>query len=466
MKTIYHFLFFSLWVCLWMSGCSDKEEPIVESSIILSGANSYVFEMAGGTQTISFTSTQPWTASSGQSWCKVTPASGQAESGSITISVDENTTFDERNTSVVIRSGDVTESVTVTQKQKDALTVTSGKLEFSAQGGEAEVEVKSNVSYTCEVEEGARGWLSVISSRAMTSSVVNLKIEENEEFDKREGKLFIRSGDLTETVTVFQEGASPSIVLSQNEYTVGSAGETLTIQLRSNVEYQMLMPEGESWLQVVESRAYSDYTHYILVSANDTYGSRNAEIRFLNEENELEEIVRIVQVQNDAIVVAQDEYVLDAVTTRLDFDVNANVEFEVVVSADWIRTGSESRSLTTYPLSFVVDENIEVEPREGMISLTYGDLRQDIRIIQNARVDYGLLSVTHSNWNFLVPKITGRYLKGIVRWGDDSEEPYSESLLHPYVGEKTYTLQIDVWGAEEVEFPNLIGIDEIDISAF
>ena len=466
MKTIYQSFILSLWICLFITGCSDKEEHVVEPSIVFSGITSSTFDAAGGTQSISFTSTQPWTVTSGKDWCKVTPLSGQEGNCHITISVDENTSFDERNTSVLIQSGAVRESVTVTQKQKDALTVTSNKVEISAQGGVATIEVKANVSYTCEVDEGSSGWLSVLSSRALSSSVVELEIKENDEVEKREGKLVVRSGDLAEIISVFQEGASPAIVLSQNEYTVNSSGETLTVQLKSNVDYQMILPEEETWLQIIEGRAFSDYTHYIKVAANDTYASRSAEIRFVNEEKELDETVKVVQVQNDAIVVAQEEYILDAETTRLNFEVNANVEFEVAVSVDWIKISEESRALTSYPLAFDVDENLLVKQREGIISLTYGDLRQDIRIVQNGITDYGFLYVTHSNWKMLVPKITGCKLKGMVRWGDNTEEAYSEGLLHPYAEKKTYTLQIEHWGAYEVEFPDLIGIEEIDVSDF
>ena len=142
------------------------------------------------------------------------------------------------------------------------------------------------------------------------------------------------------------------------------------------------------------------------------------------------------------------------------------MEFEVAVSVDWIKISEESRALTSYPLAFDVDENLLVKQREGIISLTYGDLRQDIRIVQNGITDYGFLYVTHSNWKMLVPKITGRKLKGMVRWGDNTEEAYSEGLLHPYAEKKTSTLQIEHWGAYEGEFPDLIGIEEIDVSDF
>ncbi|MBQ8442176.1 MAG: BACON domain-containing protein [Bacteroides sp.] len=463
MKPVYHSIFFCLWACLFLSACSDKEE-VVNPSIVLSGSGSYVFDTEGGTQTLSFQSAKAWTASSGQGWCKVTPASGMGGSGSITLTVEENATYDERNTNVIIRSEGISQSIVVTQKQKDALTVTSNKLEVPAQEGTAEIEVKANVSYTCEIEESAREWISVSSSRALSSSKVVLRIAANEEMEKREGKVVVRSQDMEETVTVYQAAAAPTIVLSQNEYTVASQGETLTIQLRSNVSYQMIMPDGAPWLQVVESRAFSDYTHYIQVAANDTYGSRSAEIRFVNEAESKNEVVTIVQVQNDAIVVAQEEYVLDAVTTQLDFEVNANVEFDVSVSVDWMKQATESRALTAYPLSFEVEENASKEPREGVISLTAGDLKQDIRIVQKGRVDQGVLSVTHSNWEMVVPVITGRFLEGVVYWGDNTQEVYTENLSHSYSEKKEYTLRMELWGAEEVEFPNLVGVKEIDVS--
>lgn len=463
MKPIYNYLFFCLWVCLLGTACSEKEE-IVEPSIVLSGSASYVFATEGGTQTLSFQSAKSWTASSGQSWCKVTPASGMEGTGTITLTVDENTAPDERNTHVIIRSEGVSQSITVTQKQKDALTVTSQKVEVPAQEGTAEIEVKANVAYTCEVEEGARSWISVSSSRALTTSKVVLKIAANEELEKRDGKVFIRSQGFSETVTVYQAAGVPTIVLSQNEYTVGSQGEVIAIQLRSNVEYRMIMPEDAPWLQVVESRAFSDYTHYLQVAANDTYGSRSAEVRFVNEAQNKNEVVKILQVQNDAIVVAQEEYVLDAVNTRLDFEVNANVEFDVSVSVDWMKQETESRALTAYPLSFVVEEHIGKEPREGVITLTSGDLKQDIRVVQQGRVDRGVLSVTHSKWEMAVPLITGHYLEGIVDWGDQTQEAYAENLSHTYGEGKKYTLRIELWGAEEVEFPNLVGIEEIDFS--
>lgn len=464
MKTIYHSILFNLFICFVVVCCSEEQH--IDPSIGISDSTSLIFDTTGGNQTVSFTSAKSWTASSGQSWCKVTPTSGNGGTMSISISADENTTYDERNTSITIQSETVSKRITITQKQKDALMVTSNKLEVTAEGGSVHIELKTNVDYSYEIDKSVQEWISVGSSRTLNTSTIELQIKRNEEFEKREGKIFIRSGNFEEIVTVFQEGASPDIVLTQNEYIVGSNEENITIQLKSNISYQMLMPEGVNWLQIVESRSMSDYTHYLKVFANDTYEARTAEILFVNELKGLSESVKITQVQNDAVVVAQNVYELDAVTTELEFEINANVAFEVYTSDDWIKYQPDSRVLTAYPLSFVIDENISVETREGMIILTSGDLKQEIKVVQKGRIDKSVLSVIHTNWNFLIPKITGHYLEGTIDWGDDRNEIYIENTTHVYELEGNYSIRIDLLGAEEVEFRNLVGIKEIDLSCF
>ena len=468
MKKILYPITMTLLLCIILTSCKDEkeEEVIVKPSITLSGGSSHTVECQGGTIEVNFSSTKAWTASSGQSWCRVSPTGGQGGNAQLTITVDENTTTDERNASVTIKSESASTNITINQKQKDALTVTSQKVEINALGGEAIIQVKANVTYTCEIESQAKDWISIGSSRAMADSEIKLIIKENEDFEKREGKITIRSGELSETVTVYQAGAVPSIILSQNEYVVGSQEETLTIQLRSNVNYRMVMPEDVEWLQVVESRAFSSYTHYLQVAANDTYGARTAVIHFINEEDNLDETVKITQMQNDAIIVALDEYTLEAVTTQLSFDVQTNVELEVSTTADWIHYGAESRALETKQLVFSLDENITLDSREGFIQISSGELKQEIKVVQQGRIDHNIVKVLHTNWNLVIPTITGNNLLGTIQWGDGQQEEYRIQATHPYTEGKEYLLQLDVWGAEEIDFPNIEGIIEIDLSKF
>ena len=61
------------------------------------------------------------------------------------------------------------------------------------------------------------------------------------------------------------------------------------------------MPEVQ-WITEASTRAVSSYTHYFVISPNDTYDARSAEISFINKENNIEEKVVITQVQKDAII--------------------------------------------------------------------------------------------------------------------------------------------------------------------
>ena len=97
-----------------------------------------VLNQEGGTVSISFTTTADWTASlvntRAESWIIVTPSSGSKGKNEITITTTANETYDERNATVVLKCGSASKNIVVTQKQKDALTVTSSKYEVDSKG--------------------------------------------------------------------------------------------------------------------------------------------------------------------------------------------------------------------------------------------------------------------------------------------------------------------------------------------
>lgn len=466
MKKIIEYIYVLGIVVLMTASCSDKNKVTVEPSVSISGQSEYVVETKGGTISVNFTSTKEWSATSGQSWCKITPTSGEGGSVLLSITIEENTSFDQRNAAVTITSETVSKKITVTQKQKDALTLTSSKQEVPYNGGNISIEVKSNVDYTYEIEESAKGWIKPVGTKAMTTSNIQLSVSENDSFDKREGKITIKSGDLVETYTVYQDGAVPSIVLSQNEYAVQSGGETITIQLKSNVEYQMIMPKDADWLSVAETKAMSDYTHYIVVAPNETYDSREAEILFVNEEDGISEPVKIVQMQKNAIVVAENYYELESAAQELVFNVNSNIEFEVSVSADWIHYQPQTKAMTEHQLSFLVDEHIGLPEREGEITISGEGLTQVITIYQKCRTDKSLFAIRHRSVNFAAPVFTGHALWGYIYWGDDDSEDYKDNLVHVYARPGEYSVQVEVYGAEEVFIPTIKDVIEIDLSEF
>ena len=363
------YLLVCLSVLAWtMQGCSDDNKsetpPTPEEPAITfpTGSDTQpVFTTEGGTSTLTFTATEAWTASVGEAdtraidWLSVSPTSGQAGTATLTISTEPNDTYDERNAAITLTSGGTRTTLTVTQKQRDALTVTSNKVELEATGGAFEIELQANVSVTYEIEESAKTWLTPASdTRALTTTTLHFQAAPNEDLQPRQGIITLRGGNgLTEEVTVYQLGSGPVLVLTQDEYLVGSDGETIKVELKSNNTYQIEMP----------------YTHYFIVAPNETYDAREAVILFVDKENGLEQTLTIRQMQRDAIVVAQSIYEIGAEGGALDFAVQANVDFTVSTDADWI-TQVETRGLTERMLHFDVAANESEEAREATIVLS------------------------------------------------------------------------------------------------
>lgn len=397
-RTLY--LLICLSVLAWtMQSCSDDnkaETPPTSDPEISFPAGSEtqpVFATEGGTSTLTFTASEAWTASVGEAntraidWLTVSPTSGQAGTATLTITTEPNTTYDERNAAIILTSGSTRKTLTVTQKQQDALTVTSNKVELDATGGEFSIELQSNITVSYEIAENAQTWLTPASdTRALTTTTLHFQAATNEDLQPRQGIITLSGGDgLTEEVTVYQAGSGPVLILTQKEYLVGSDGETIQVELKSNNTYQIEMPSVD-WITTADTRALSTYTHYFTIAPNDTYDAREAVIRFVDRENGLEQTVTVTQMQRDAIIIAQSKYEVSWKEQTLDFAVQANVDFTVSTDADWI-TQTETRGLTEHVLHFDVAANESEEVREANITLRSesAGIEQAIKVRQEGK---------------------------------------------------------------------------------
>ena len=345
------------------------------------------FTAEGGENIFWFTTTEAWTAevinSRADGWCSISPTSGAAGSATITVTTEPNDTPDDRSASIVIKAGSASKTVKVSQKQKDALTVTASKFEVEAEGGEVKIEVKANIDFSVEIEESAKSWVTHRSTRAMKASTLIMEVDENDGAEKRKANISISGNGLKETITIYQEGAEPIIVLSQNEYTIPTEGETITVEVKSNVDVMVEIPKNASWITENTTRGISTNTYYFDIETNEEYNQRTAEIKFTNKANNLSEVVKITQTQKDALVVAKDSYTVDSDGDQIEIEVGHNVDFDVEISTDWI-TQEQTRAFTTETLVFNVAKNPTNDNREGTITFKSKDgaLSQTVKVYQ------------------------------------------------------------------------------------
>lgn len=374
--------------------CIEKEEegnsnptPSRPETEIRNETATVDFATEGGSYTISFSSTEAWSAavvnSRADEWVSIYPTEGEAGDATITVTTQPNDTPDDRSATIVIKAGTVSENIVVSQKQKDALTVTASKFEVAADGGEINVEVKANISFEYTIEETAKGWVKDDATRALETSTVTFFVAENDSTEKREAKIYITSGEFSEEITIYQSGTDPSIVISRNEYVVSSDGETIAVEVSSNVDVAVELPTDADWISENKTRGVSTNTYYFDIAHSEEYDQRTAEIMFTNRANNLSESVKIVQVQKDALVVAKDSYTINNEGGQIQIEVGHNVDFNVEMTADWI-TKVENRAFTTEILTFNVDQNPTHNNRECAIIFESkdGSLTQIVKVFQ------------------------------------------------------------------------------------
>lgn len=390
------------WVLLLLAAsCSDSEkeleeptptEPVAASMTLAEGTDKHpLIESAGGTFSIKFTATAAWTASIGNSradsWISVSPASGEAGEKSVTVTVVSNESTDERSASVFLTCGEEQETIVVTQNQKDALILSQQVYELPATESTIELEVQANVSYETSVSVD---WIELITSRSLTKETLTFRVAANESTEQRSGTVTVKSGELEETVNVYQvgKGEEPILVLSDELLNVGAEGGTVDVKVHSNVAYTYHAETEYDWIAEPVSRAVSTHTIHLEVQPNETYDPREARFIFTDETTTLTDTLVVRQAAAGGLIVSVSHVDLAAEDTGFSLELQTNVDYEVSVDVDWLEQ-VKSRGLVTEILMFGCKQNYSTSSREAIILLSSEIGEQKVNVVQAGRIEEG-----------------------------------------------------------------------------
>ena len=378
------FLPVSLLVLGFIAGCSHKIELVdfaTEAPFDSEDSQiSVLFQAPADTASVTVQSNGKWTIEAtndrASSWLTYSPESGGKGDTRVKIDVSANEEPEERSAVLHFRNGKEERTIHVVQKPDKAFLVSSEKAEFGPAGGAFNVVVTSNVDYTLTIMDAP--WLHQVFTKGVEETL-SFQVDPNDRADKRQGSLVFVSELGTETVTVYQTGVNPQMILSANEVDVPSEGGRVRVDVSSNfnVEYTITT----DWVYEIKTRSLSTNTFSFYVERNPEFDGRTAEIVFRNADNNLSETVTIRQAQQDAIIPAVTELSLDYKEQAFTLPLSANVDISVSVSSDWIGTSS-TRGLETRELQFYVSENTTKQERESTILITSGTMKQSIGVKQ------------------------------------------------------------------------------------
>jgi hypothetical protein len=214
MKKQYKYLLMTLLSLIFLGACSSGEDDIPEPApkpdpdkVTISTTN-LTTEANGGTSKLTFTTNKAWTASSNQAWCKLDKTSGTSGAITINLTLEANTTDQERTAEITIKAGTSTATATIKQAKKepaeDPDKITLGESSFSveAEGKVLTITLTANKAWTATSDQT---WctLSQTSGEAGTISLT-ATVSANTTDQERTAKISFKAGTATATATVKQ----------------------------------------------------------------------------------------------------------------------------------------------------------------------------------------------------------------------------------------------------------------------
>ena len=184
-----------------------------ESVFDTDGEGNYVVEAAGGEVKVKVTTNLEYTveiSAEAKAWLSVADTRAVREE-TLTFTVAENASFDERSATVELKGADgkVLQSIVFKQKGEERVFDTDGEGNYyiSANGGNIEVVISTNIAYVINIPSEAQSWITRIETRALRDDVLVFAIAENEAYSERSAVIVAQGvdGEHLQDITITQK---------------------------------------------------------------------------------------------------------------------------------------------------------------------------------------------------------------------------------------------------------------------
>lgn len=268
------------------------------------------------------------------------------------------------------------------------LSITSPtSIELSADGSSGTISFTANREWTISTSDS---WVSVSPSRGDASDgqvSVSVYCSANTTYEDRTATVTIRMEDLTQTVTVRQP-ANLGIILpaASRAFDLSADANTIVIEVQANVPY--IVSTTADWIKQAGTKALSSTTLSFSIEKNETYEAREGSITINSQNSSVpDQVISVKQAQKDALIVKDKSFDMPYGGGEIEFKVEANVDFAVTPSEDWIHY-VETKALSSSTVRLTVDENPTYSKREGKIEIKQknGSLSHTITVRQAERI--------------------------------------------------------------------------------
>ena len=398
---------FLLAVLLLPAGCNLSKQGLLFDQVTPSGLVSFDYQSStvmtvvlpgrGGSADVSFSASGEWVArlaDKNSDWCTLSPESGSAADKLITINAQPNDKYEERKCVVSLFCDGKGATIIVKQSEKEEFSLDQSSVEIPAEGGTLMVTVSHTCSYSVSVSKDAAGWIIPLTTKGPEKDEVGFEVLLNPESTPREGSVTFSSELGEKTVKVIQKGISECIIVPKKDIVLDQGGGSFTVSVRSNVEYDVAITEGASWISSAGTKAtLADSDHSFIAALNPKDEPREGKIVFSNKALGLSETVTVKQKPVLVFSLTPDKVELDYTGGGFEVQVTSSFDYDIKSLPNWISVSSAPTKAPTKTHSFSARPNNTEEARTGNIVFSNsegGSLM--VTVTQKAReiaVDWG-----------------------------------------------------------------------------
>ena len=208
MKKVLQLLLLGFCLLTTVYACSSDDDPVTPELVV--STQSIAFSKDGGDKIIHIKTNVNWTITSNQSWCTVTPSSGDG-TGTIklTVNASANTANDNRSAILTVTAGNLAEQITITQGLTNLLTVSKKSYDIATEGESITIDLQTTGDVAIAIDGN---WITQLKTKAVSSQSVTFVIDKNRSLYTRDGSISFTLGDLSETVTISQSASALNVV--------------------------------------------------------------------------------------------------------------------------------------------------------------------------------------------------------------------------------------------------------------
>ena len=277
-----------------MSSCQKAPE------LTITGPTNIELSADGSSASITFTANRDWKVTSSDSWVSVSPSSGTAADGAVSVTVrcNANTTYEDRTATVTIKMEELSQAVMVKQPANLGIVLPSKSYNLESGANSIAVEVQANVGYSVS---SSVDWIKQTGTKGLSSTTYTFSVEENTSYDNREGTITIKSQNskVSDQVITVKQSQKDALIVKDKSFNMPYGGGAIEFKVESNVDFEV-KPDVD-WIHYVQTKALSNSTVVLKIDENTTYSSRQGTVEIKQQNGSLKHTITVNQAGRIAV---------------------------------------------------------------------------------------------------------------------------------------------------------------------